>query len=136
MKDDRPQRDLRITRLSEGFFRDKGDGTSVRYYVFPEYEIHYNEVLPGTVQEWHHHDVIDEVIYVSRGQIEVRWRDEHGSHVDIAGEGDIVSVGSAPHTLVNSSDEVTTFLVFRMVADGVDKRQAIQSDKVLDNPSK
>jgi uncharacterized cupin superfamily protein len=130
--DDR--RELRITRTSESIYRDKGDGTCVNYYIFPEYEIHYNEVAPGTRQQWHYHKIIDEAIYVIAGELEAHWTLDGRHRVDRVRQGDIVHVGTVNHTLVNRSDGPCRFLVVRTVPDGVDKRSIIQNDKFVDAP--
>lgn len=113
---------------------DKKEGTSVDYYMFPEYEIHYNEVKPGVVQLWHHHPRISETLYIIEGKLEAHWEDNiHGTKKTIVGAGDVVEVENTPHTFINSSKEIVRFLVFRFVPTGEDKSQIIKNDKVLDS---
>jgi hypothetical protein len=54
---------VKIYKLSDAIHVDKEEGTSVDYFLFPEYEIHYNEVKPGVTQLWHHHPRIMEYYY-------------------------------------------------------------------------
>jgi uncharacterized cupin superfamily protein len=124
----------KISRLADSRQLTKDGGTFVRYYLFPEYEIHYNELVAGGSQQWHRHDVIEETIYVVSGQVDVLWRDDYGEHRTALDAGDVVRFGAAPHTLVNTSDSRTVFLVFKLVLDGCDKRAIFQSDKVPDEP--
>jgi quercetin dioxygenase-like cupin family protein len=125
---------MEITRRAEAIFVDKGNGTSVHYYIYPEYEIHYNEVLPRTVQQWHHHEVIEETLYIVSGQLEAYWSKDDQAYSEKLNEGDIIRVGRIPHTFANLSDEIVQFLVFRMIPDGADKREIIKNDKVIDAP--
>ncbi|HYD34514.1 MAG TPA: cupin domain-containing protein [Vitreimonas sp.] len=112
---------------------DKVEGSSVDYYIFPEYELHYNEIKPGTVQQWHHHRQISETLYVMAGEIEAHWVDEAGQkHMRVMSVGDVVEVENTPHTFINSSSEVVKFIVFRFVPTGEDKRELIKNDKVID----
>jgi uncharacterized cupin superfamily protein len=127
---DRP---LTITRRTESASRSKDDGTNVRYYVFDEFEVHDDELRPGSVQEWHHHERIAEVLYVVTGTLEIRWVDDGRPRSDLAHEGDAINVGTSSHTVANPTDEITRFVVFRMVPDGVDKRDLIREDKVVDD---
>jgi uncharacterized cupin superfamily protein len=121
-----------IVSRADALFRDKGTGTLVHYYIQPEYEVHYNEVLPGTEQEWHHHVKIEEVLYIVDGELEARWREDGREISQTVAAGDLVSVGSCSHTFANASRTVARFIVFRMVPDGKDKRDIIKGDKVLD----
>lgn len=112
---------------------EKEEGSSVDYYMFPEYEIHYNEIKPGTVQHWHHHQQITESIYVIDGEIEAHWQDESGSkQQQVVSRGDVIEVENTPHTFVNSSNDVVRFVVFRFVPTGEDKHELIKNDKVVD----
>jgi uncharacterized cupin superfamily protein len=125
---------MEITRKAEAIFLDKGNGTSVRYYIYPEYEIHYNEILAHTLQQWHHHEVIEETLYIVSGQLEAHWAKDGMAYSEKLNQGDIIRVGKIPHTFVNVSDETVQFLVFRMIPDGTDKREIIKADKVIDAP--
>jgi uncharacterized cupin superfamily protein len=113
--------------------RDKGEGTSVDYYIFPEYEIHYNELAAGTVQQWHHHEAIEETLLILDGELDARWREDDKIRTECVYSGDIVRVGRSIHTFANMGHGVTTFVVFRLVLDGHDKRHLIKSDKVVDD---
>lgn len=56
MKDNRK---LNILTLQDSIFVAKENGTHTNYFLFPEYEIHYNQIHPHTVQEWHYHQYIE-----------------------------------------------------------------------------
>jgi quercetin dioxygenase-like cupin family protein len=113
--------------------RDKGNGTVVDYYIFPEYEIHYNEVAPGAVQEWHHHDLIEETLFIVSGELEARWHEHDKTLTERITSGDIVRVGRSVHTFANTGESTARFVVFRLVLDGKDRRDLIKNDKVVDS---
>lgn len=124
---------MKITPHQSAIHVDKEEGSSVDYYVFPEYEIHYNEIKPGTIQSWHHHPTISETLYVMEGTIEAHWVDAHGQkQKQYVTVGDVVAVEDTPHTFINSSDTVVKFIVFRFVPTHKDLREIIKNDKVLD----
>lgn len=123
---------MNITPRNDAIFRDKGTGTLVHYYIEPEYEVHYNEVMPGTEQEWHHHERIEEILFIVDGELEARWREGEREERRIVRAGDLVKVGKVSHTFANTSNVAARFVVFRMVPDGIDKREIIQHDKVID----
>lgn len=123
---------MEIIKRESGISVSKKDGTDVTYYIFPEYEIHYNELAPGSVQQWHHHPRIEETLIVVSGQMEVLWMEHGEQKSSIINKGDIVRVENTPHIFANPSDERAIFIVYRMVPDGIDKREIIKNDKVAD----
>jgi mannose-6-phosphate isomerase-like protein (cupin superfamily) len=123
-----------VTSRAESIFTDKGDGTQVNYYLFDEYEIHANVLAAESVQGWHHHDRIIETLYITSGAIEARWLDGDQVTTRRLERGDVVTVGSSIHTFANPNDEPAEFLVFRLVPDGVDKRDLIKNDRHADEP--
>ncbi len=124
---------MKIISKNNAIHVDKEEGSSVDYYIFNEYEIHYNEIKPGTVQYWHHHREISETIFIIEGQIETHWLDDLGNkQKQVVSKGDIVEVENTPHTFINASDFVVRLIAFRFVPTGEDKREFIKNDKVLD----
>lgn len=118
--------------IQDAIHVDKKTGTSVDYYIFDEYEIHVNKIQPHTVQEWHSHARIIETLLVTKGRLLCRYLDHDGSKKDrYLGKNELVQVGESVHTFENDTDEVTEFIVFRFVPDGVDKRELIKGDKKL-----
>lgn len=124
---------MQIIRRAEAVQRTKPDGTSIGYYLFDEYELHYNELPPGTIQRWHHHDKLEEVLYVVEGDLDVHWTVDDERRQDVARTGDIVRVERSSHTFVNASPNVVRFLVIRLVLDGRDKRKIFSTDKTYDD---
>lgn len=124
---------MQILSRQDGIFVKKDEGTEVVYHLFPEYEIHYNEVPAGTVQHWHHHQKVEETLYIISGELEAYWRDENGQKFSqVVKAGDLVRVEKTPHTFINSSKNKCIFLVFRFVPTGVDNREVMKNDKYLD----
>ncbi len=125
---------MKITKHSEAIHVDKIDGTSVDYYNFPEYEIHYNEVKPGVVQLWHHHSLISETLFIIEGELEAHWEGEkRKKEMVIVKKGDVIEVENTPHTFKNFSNTIAKFVVFRFVPSGENKVEIIKNDKVLDS---
>ena len=52
---------------------DKPNGTSVDYYIFPEYEVHTNCIAPYSIQEWHYHEKIIETLLITKGKLLCRY---------------------------------------------------------------
>ena len=123
---------MKIVSQSQAIHVDKEEGSSVDYYLYPEHEVHCNEIKPGTVQSWHHHTKISEIIYVIEGEIEAHWLEDDEKKMRVVSKGDVVDVGTTPHTFINSSEKVVKFVVFRFVPTGEDKSELIKQDKVLD----
>lgn len=122
-----------IRRRSDAIFRDKGNGTRVHYHIFPEYEVHANELAPHSTQEWHHHKRIVEALYIISGSVEARWLDDNGSKSSaILSSGDMIDVGGTVHTFQNPTGEPCHFVVFRLVPDGTDKHELIKNDRYAD----
>jgi mannose-6-phosphate isomerase-like protein (cupin superfamily) len=127
---------MKIISKNQAIHVDKPEGSSVDYYIFPEYEIHYNEIKPGTVQQWHHHTQISETLFLIEGEIEAHWQNEDGEkHMQICKSNDVIEVENTPHTFINSSSSIVKFIVFRFVPDGKDKRELIKNDKVTPTSS-
>ena len=118
--------------IQDAIHVDKETGTSVDYYIFNEYEIHVNQVLPHTIQEWHSHSQIIETLLVTKGKLLCRYLDDDGREKARTMEkNDLVQVGTSIHTFENDTDEIVEFIVFRFVPDGTDKRTLIKNDKKL-----
>lgn len=123
---------MQIISRSAGILVEKEEGTKVIYHIFPEFEIHYNKVPAGTKQAWHHHNVIEEVLYILSGELEAHWKEKDKALSQTVKVGDVVRVENTPHTFVNSSNSPALFVVFRFVPDGNDKRHIIKNDKYSD----
>ena len=124
---------MKIISKNNSIHVDKPEGSSVDYYIFREYELHYNEIKPGTVQQWHHHPTISESLFIFEGEIEAHFLDDEGKkQMQVAVAGDVVQVEDTPHTFVNNSGKVVKLIAFRFVPTGKDKREIIKNDKVLD----
>ncbi|HIH10654.1 TPA: cupin domain-containing protein [Candidatus Woesearchaeota archaeon] len=124
---------MKITKKSQCLHVDKPEGSSVDYYIFNEYEIHYNDIAPGTVQNWHHHSRIHEVLYIIDGEIEAHYVNDKGlKQKELVTKGDVVEVGNTPHTFINQSDVVVRMIVFRFVPTGTNQKEVIKNDKILD----
>jgi uncharacterized cupin superfamily protein len=123
---------MKIIHKSDSSHIVKPEGTSVDYYLFKEYEIHYNEQAPKTTQTWHHHEKLWESLFIIEGKLTVKWREEDGEKEEILEAGDLVETERTPHTFSNNSDKIVKFLVFKQMPQGKDFREIFKTDKILD----
>ena len=84
---------MNIIPKSDGIFVKKDEGTEVVYHLFDEFEIHHNIVPAGTKQQWHHHKVIEEALFIVDGKLEARWKEDGALKTQIVQSGDLVRVG-------------------------------------------
>lgn len=122
---------INIIRQAQSIHVQKDNKTLVDYFLFDEYEIHYNIIPPNCVQEWHYHAKIEEAILVTKGTLEVYWKGKETYHQTLLA-GDLVQVKDAMHTFCNESKKTAEFIVFRLVLDGKSKKDIIKHDKILE----
>ncbi|NCB91565.1 MAG: cupin domain-containing protein [Clostridia bacterium] len=123
-------KELHISTINDSIYVAKSNGTQVNYFLFPEYEIHYNRIAPHTIQEWHFHQYIEETLIIVSGKLNCKWikSDKQIEEMTVQ-KNDVIRVGNSIHTFENNTDEDTEFIVFRFVPDGHDKKQLIKNDK-------
>jgi mannose-6-phosphate isomerase-like protein (cupin superfamily) len=122
---------LEIHNLENSLYNQKENLTKVNYFIFDEYEIHFNIIPSKTSQEWHMHREIEEALFVISGEILVRWKDNNIIREKLVYKNSVIRVKNSIHTLENLTNEEATFVVFRMVPDGTNKREIIKNDKVI-----
>lgn len=110
----------------------KPEGTDVRYYLFKDYEVHYNEQTPHTTQTWHHHEKIWETLYIIDGQLTAMWRENGEEKSQVVNAGDLIETERSPHTFSNESDKTVRFLVIKRMPSDQDFSEVLKTDKVLD----
>ena len=119
-----------IVPESDAITVKKDDGTKVSYYIFPEFEVHANTIVAGTVQNWHYHKAIEEIIFVTSGQIEVLWLSENKQKESkTLSAGDLCRLGSSVHNVANNTEETATFLVYRLIPTGENRHTLIKDDR-------
>lgn len=123
---------MKIYRKKDALNVSKSEMLNVFYYLFNEYEIHYNRQKPNSEQIWHHHNEIWETIYIIDGELTVKWKEEKAEKSEILKSGDLVEVGNTPHTFANNSNQITKFMVFKQILSGKNKRGILRKDKILD----
>ena len=111
---------------------DKEHGTSIWYYIFPEHEIHYNEMQPKTTQPWHHHVKTDESIFIIKGRLRISWLEHEKQYNKDLDPGTVIRIEDSVHTVSNPTDDTSTFIVFKFVPRGENLHDLIKNDKVLD----
>lgn len=122
---------LEIYHLSDSLYTIKENQTEVNYFLFDEYEIHLNKIPAHTIQEWHYHRQIEEVILITKGNLQCMWLENNKKHIQTVCEKEIVLVKQSIHSFMNDSDEDCEFIVFRLVLEGISKRNVIKDDKVI-----
>jgi len=127
---------MEIIHRQEAIHKEKPDGTRVDYYLQQEYELHYNEIPPRTVQEWHSHSTIEELIFIVGGSIEARWLENGEVHKETAKKGDLIRVGDTAHTFANIDKETASFIVIKLVLAGKNNSQIFKEDKIPTKPIK
>lgn len=126
--------EVKVIHKEDSIHVVKETGTEVNYYIFDEAEIHLNKIMPHTIQEWHLHEKIDENLLITKGVLLCKYIDEKGIENSFyAQKDDVVRVHNSIHTFENDTDDVTEFIVFRYVPDGIDKREIIKTDKITIN---
>jgi len=110
----------------------KPEGTDVHYYMFSDYEVHYNDQAPHTTQTWHHHERLWETLYIIEGELTARWHDQGEEKAQVVMAGDLIETERTPHTFSNDSDNVVSFLMIKRIPSDEDQRETLKGDKVLD----
>lgn len=123
--------ELDIFTKLDGISVTKENKTDVDYFIFDEFEVHLNKIPPNTKQEWHKHEIIEEVLVITKGELIVRWKENESIETTTVFKDNIVRVKKSIHTIENYTDEWAEFTVFRMVPSGEDKRAIIKNDKVI-----
>jgi len=109
----------------------KENKTNVDYFIFDEFEVHLNKIPPNTIQEWHMHIKIEEVIVVTSGEMSIKWKENGNINNERLMKGSVVRVKKSIHTIENNTDNWAEFTVFRMVPTGEIKREIIKNDKIV-----
>ena len=123
---------MKIIRKNQAFHVNKQGEINVYYYLFKEYEVHYNEQNPHTSQVWHHHDKVWESIYIIEGELIAKWRENGDEKREHLKPGDFVETERSPHTFINDSGNKVKFLVLKQIPQGKDNREILKNDKVID----
>jgi uncharacterized cupin superfamily protein len=123
---------MKITQAKDALHISKPEGTDVHYYLFKDYEVHYNDQAPHTTQTWHHHEKIWETVYIIEGELNAQWREGEEEKSQIVTPGDLIETERTPHTFSNDSDNVARFLVIKRLPSTDDLSDVLKNDKVLD----
>jgi uncharacterized cupin superfamily protein len=123
---------MKITQAKDTLHVSKPEGTDVHYYLFKDYEVHYNDQAPHTTQTWHHHEKIWETLYIIDGKLTAYWRDGSEEKSQIVKSGDLIETERTPHTFSNNTDDTVRFLVIKRIPSDEDHTEILKTDKVLD----
>lgn len=123
---------MKIYHKKDAVNVSKPEGTNVTYYLFSEYEVHYNEQVPNSIQTWHHHEKIRETIYIIEGELTAKWKENGNEKIETLRAGDLVETERTPHTFSNESGKIVKFLVIKQIPVGIDYREVLKNDKIID----
>lgn len=123
---------MNIISKQSAIHLSKPEGTEVDYFLFPGYEVHYNEQLPGTTQAWHRHEKIWETLYIIEGELTAKWREGDQEKTQIVKAGDLIESEYTSHTFTNHTNETAKFLIIKQVLSGQDNGELFKTDKVND----
>ncbi len=121
---------MEIISRQDAIHKEKPDGTRVDYYLQPEYELHYNEIPGGTVQEWHSHTTVEELVFMIDGSLEIKWMEEEKERRETVQKGDLIRVENNLHTFANTDNKTASFVVIKLVLSGNNNSQIFKDDKV------
>lgn len=119
-----------LTKLN-GISVIKENKTNVDYFIFDEFEVHLNKIPPNSTQEWHLHEIIEEILVITKGQVAIRWKENNEIMHKTLVKDSLVRVKKSIHTIENTSNEWAEFIVFRMVPSGNVNRDIIKNDKIV-----
>lgn len=123
---------MKILSKKDALHIQKPEGTIVDYYLFNEYEIHYNEQIPESTQAWHHHEKIWETLFIIEGELLAQWKEKGETKSQTVSAGDLIETERTPHTFTNNSGKTVKFLVFKQMPHDQDYKEILKSDKILD----
>jgi len=110
----------------------KPNGTKVRYYLFNEYELHYNEIPPKSEQDWHHHEKISESLLVLDGKLILQWKEKGNLKQQAIHDGDLIEMENTPHNVVNNGKKTAKVIILKQVLSGKNRRALFKKDKIGD----
>lgn len=123
------EQEIEIRNSKEALSRVKKNGTEVQYFLYPEFEVHTNKIPPGSIQDWHRHQQVEEVIVVTSGKISIETIENATLERAEVKQGDVLRVKNSIHRLVNRNRTSASFIVFRFVPQGVSQADIIKNDK-------
>lgn len=74
---------------------------------------------------------LEESILVLDGELLLSWNEQGRIQNQVLRAGTVVRVGNSMHTFSNTSQQNASFVVFRFIPEGKDKRELIKNDKTV-----
>lgn len=123
-------KEIDIVKSEQSIEITKDSGTEVNYFIFNEFEVHLNYIPAKTVQDWHKHSKIEEVIVVTLGEIQINWIEDNRINKESVKEKSVIRVKRSIHLIENITNEGAEFIVFRMIFKNEDNREKLKNDKI------
>jgi mannose-6-phosphate isomerase-like protein (cupin superfamily) len=83
---------MKITTKQEAISVRRKDKTNISYYLFGEYEVHDGLLPHGAIQPWHHHDLINETLFIAEGKAMLHYLHNNKKLQRIVTSGDMIQV--------------------------------------------
>lgn len=122
---------MKITKRKDSIFCHRKDGSKIYYYLYDEYEVHFGELDPGTIQPWHHHALMNESLYIISGKVKLHYLEKGVKKEIIVEPGDIIEVENTPHTFSNPYKTTCKMIGFRFIPIKKKTQHIIKKDKIL-----
>ncbi len=123
---------MKIVTKNQANHVNKDNGIVVDYYLFNEYQLHYDEQPPGIQTDWHHHDKISEVLFILEGNPKLKWKENGKINEQILNPGDLAEMGQDPHSLINDSMTPIKYITLKQSLTGENKEEVFKTDKISD----
>lgn len=90
-----------------------------------------NKIKPHSIRGCHKHNSIEEVLVVTSGEIVVWWMESSEKRFRVIEKGTVVRMKKSIHTLENRSNNLSEFIVYKMILKGENNRDKIKNDKIV-----
>lgn len=123
---------MKITRKDQANHVVRPDGVDILYYLFDEYEVHYDILPPGCHPEMHRHEKVLEAILILEGELTIEWKEGDEVKSDILRSGDMREGGTEMHTIFNNTDQPVRMITVKIIPEGKNKHEIFLNDKIVE----
>jgi quercetin dioxygenase-like cupin family protein len=106
----------------------KENGTEVAYFLFDKFEVHTNVIPAQCIQDWHAHQIIEEIVVLTKGTLLLEWLAEELQSKKVS-TGEIIRMNNSIHRISNVDQEPAECTIFRFVSPKSSQAEAIKEDK-------
>ncbi|MTD37646.1 cupin [Erwinia sp. CPCC 100877] len=106
----------------------KENGTEVSYFLFDKFEVHTNVIPVNCIQDWHAHQLIEEIIVLNKGSLLLEWLTDGLKRKKVS-TGEVIRMNNSIHRISNEDQVTAECTIFRFVSPSAPQAAEIQSDK-------